>query len=509
MLKLAPFLTLTAFFAFSVANLTVLADEVALAPVEAPKVTATNDLDDLPTAEIIAALAKIADETEQVAQASKQQDARSGAARTKSEQTEPELTANQQEIMRQLGAFFAQTDRSDDGAAKGRGGFFIAPLARQWGGIRRGKTDGDRKRTSSRDKDSSRDGKGDNKHRRWESHRGRGSAFGMKKSAESRRGYGGRMGHRGFGHSGRHGRFDGQRRGSGPSRTMMMRRFAHRGHGFHGRHGMWGSHRKAFGKGRGMYSHGRFGHHRTHCGFDHRGRFGMHRGFGQGRGMHSRWGGRHHFSTRRGFGFHAPQFHGYMFAMRHNKYKQDKGGPGSMFKLYDTDNDGKISKAEVLKIFDKIDADQDGNITPAELMKSARSLFISKQSKSVKGKAKDNKDNKDNKASQSKKKPVKKEQKGSRSEESGQAAMPGQRGPFGFAWRGKSRIGGFGSALPFLLERFDRNNDGKLTEDEVPEPMWRMVKRYDSDADNVISRKEVEVRVKVLSTKTLKNQELD
>lgn len=47
-----------------------------------------------------------------------------------------------------------------------------------------------------------------------------------------------------------------------------------------------------------------------------------------------------------------------------------------------------------------------------------------------------------------------------------------------------------------MLQFTDKNKDGKLTKDELPEPMWDRLSSADKDKDGTITRDELEAHLK-------------
>ncbi len=124
----------------------------------------------------------------------------------------------------------------------------------------------------------------------------------------------------------------------------------------------------------------------------------------------------------------------------------------------DADQDGKISKDEVLKQFAKVDANGDGSITKEEIANHLRNRHSQPGSS----------------------KPA--DEKGGR----GGAA----RGPAGV--RPPHAPGGIRPTAESLLQRADRNHDGKLSKDELPEFLWSRLSAGDSDKDGSLSKSELE-----------------
>lgn len=116
-----------------------------------------------------------------------------------------------------------------------------------------------------------------------------------------------------------------------------------------------------------------------------------------------------------------------------------KGGPGEMFKRADKNNDGKISKDEV----------------PAEAWNRL-------------GRLDKNGDD-------------------AVSAEEAKAARPDGPGAPGGPGKGEPGKGGPGE----MLKRADRNGDGNISKDEVPEEAWTRLGRLDKDSDGVVSKEEM------------------
>lgn len=110
------------------------------------------------------------------------------------------------------------------------------------------------------------------------------------------------------------------------------------------------------------------------------------------------------------------------------------------FSGLDSDNDGKITKEEVLAMHAKADADGDGAVTKEELQRH------------IKG--------------------------ASRGGHSRRDAGPSRRGD------------GRPSAAT-IFGRFDKNEDGKLAKDEVPEELWKRLSQADADGDGAVTVSEL------------------
>lgn len=59
-------------------------------------------------------------------------------------------------------------------------------------------------------------------------------------------------------------------------------------------------------------------------------------------------------------------------------------------------------------------------------------------------------------------------------------------------WRGGPGGKGGRPSFDTLLEAFDDNDDGELSEDEVPPGVWRRLSAADANEDGVVTRKEFE-----------------
>lgn len=119
-----------------------------------------------------------------------------------------------------------------------------------------------------------------------------------------------------------------------------------------------------------------------------------------------------------------------------------KGGPGEMLKRADQNGDGNISKDEVPEQawdrLGKLDKDNDGVVTKEELG-------------------------------------------------AGMAAMRDQ-GKGGSKGKGGSEQGGPGA----MFSKLDKDEDGKLSESEVPAELWGKLRKADTDADGLVSKEEMD-----------------
>ncbi len=76
--------------------------------------------------------------------------------------------------------------------------------------------------------------------------------------------------------------------------------------------------------------------------------------------------------------------------------------------------------------------------------------------------------------------------------------QPGGRGPGGGGEEGGPARAGAGSRGGNFVDRImgcDSNKDGKVSKDEMPEPMQRLLERVDTNEDGAIDRKEAEAMV--------------
>jgi len=135
-----------------------------------------------------------------------------------------------------------------------------------------------------------------------------------------------------------------------------------------------------------------------------------------------------------------------------------RGGPGRgfgprgafagppLFRLIDTDGDQKLSKAELEKAVEKImalDKDGDGYVTMRELFAGLRQL---------------------------------------------RPGGPGAKPP---AKRFGARPGAKRRSPEQIINRFDKDGDGKLSREELPERMQRRFDRLDANADGYIDKDEL------------------
>ncbi len=188
------------------------------------------------------------------------------------------------------------------------------------------------------------------------------------------------------------------------------------------------------------------------------------------------------------------------------------GAPGEMFKRADKNNDGKISKDEVpeqaWERLGKLDTDGDGAVSGEEAKagrpeggrpgegrpggppsKEEAAERFAKADKNGDGKL-----SKDEVPAEHWERLGKLDKDGdnavSKEEMAALAAMMRQRsgkgGPEGGRGKGGPPEGGPGA----MFDRFDKDEDGKLAESEVPEEMWAKVRKADDDADGLVSKAE-------------------
>ena len=128
----------------------------------------------------------------------------------------------------------------------------------------------------------------------------------------------------------------------------------------------------------------------------------------------------------------------------------------------DTNHDGKISKDEVLKQFDKVDANGDGSITKEEIAAHFHSLH-SQHAAPIGADGMQSKPP----AAADKEPPT----RGIRSPQAGGRGRP---------------------SAEMMFQRMDRNHDGKLSKDELPEFLWSRLSAGDSDKNGSLSKPELE-----------------
>ena len=61
--------------------------------------------------------------------------------------------------------------------------------------------------------------------------------------------------------------------------------------------------------------------------------------------------------------------------------------------------------------------------------------------------------------------------------------------------------------LSELFDRFDKNKDGKLTKDEVPAPLWERISKADANHDGAVTKEELESARKKMEEQRTKDKE--
>jgi len=278
-------------------------------------------------------------------------------------------------------------------------------------------------------------------------------------------------------------------------------------------------HHRGFGHRPPMHHRGEFSHRMARRGAGH------HRGAGDRRGPHAGRhleGGRRHFADRgdgrggecphcaqamrrtqhprhgmgergRGKGRHGagdrshrPPVHGKVGRGPHGGPGQpgphgpaDMHGPQHVFKMLDSDHDGKLSKDEVLKLHEAQDADHDGFVTIEEIGKHFRSVH---------------KHQGDEKAPAKEKSSDKKPEVGKRGR-----GLAGP--PMGHPGRGMMGMfpghGGLFGMLPpremleKLFDKVDADDNGSVTKDEIAEAIWQKASAADDNKDGSLSKDEI------------------
>jgi hypothetical protein len=139
-----------------------------------------------------------------------------------------------------------------------------------------------------------------------------------------------------------------------------------------------------------------------------------------------------------------------------------------LMKRFDKDEDGQLAKDEVperlWQRLSRADADKDDALTKDELEKARP------------------------------KRPGPQGEAGPRGTFGRRPWGRGPQGPGGPGWGGPARGpgGSGGPGLDMLMKRFDKNEDGQLAKDEVPELLWQRMGRADADGDGALTKEELE-----------------
>lgn len=184
--------------------------------------------------------------------------------------------------------------------------------------------------------------------------------------------------------------------------------------------------------------------------------------------------------------------------------KGPKGNPGEFFARADKNKDEKLSQdevpAELWERLSKLDKDEDGAVSLEELG-AGRMAMGGKGGPEGKGKGgeffdradknKDGKLSKDEVPAEAWERMGKLDKNGDDSVSKEELAM-GYRGAMEGRGKGdKGRPGG-GGGSDAIFSSLDKNNDEKLSEEEVPAEMWAKLSKADEDADGRVSKAELE-----------------
>lgn len=184
-------------------------------------------------------------------------------------------------------------------------------------------------------------------------------------------------------------------------------------------------------------------------------------------------------------------------------------GDGSFFKMLDKDGDNSISKEEAgdrWERMSRLDKNNDGTISPEELMAGRPGDGAGKGpgrpggpggQKGKPGEMFQRADkNSDGKLTEdelpaevwSRLSRLDKDNDGAISKEEAAAGRPPGRGPGGpgspEGGKGKGKGGEF-------LKQADKNGDGNLSKDELPEQAWQRLGRFDKDNDGILTKEEM------------------
>lgn len=160
----------------------------------------------------------------------------------------------------------------------------------------------------------------------------------------------------------------------------------------------------------------------------------------------------------------------------------------SPFGRLDTNADGKITKDEVMQVFAKVDADGDGSITKEELLKSLHAVTSQRPDAGPQAQGDQPTGPSGPRGGAGAGRPS--FGRGSMGHGPMGGGGPMESGPFG-------GVGRQGPPSPSsLLEHFDKNKDGKLTKDELPEFLWNRLSKADTNSDGEITKDEIEAHMK-------------
>ncbi len=216
------------------------------------------------------------------------------------------------------------------------------------------------------------------------------------------------------------------------------------------------------------------------------------------------WGGPHQAAFQH---FGPPMGHLQGGAWPHGRFR-GAGPAGSPFGRLDTDADGKITKDEVMQLFDKADLNSDGAVSREEFVKS---VMASRAGAHGSGTKNDTPPAKSDDAAHD-------APNGHHSGDhpagpphgfgGGPGGMgpggPGGFGPGGFRpgrRGGGVGPGGFGRqgrpSADELFQHFDPDHKGKLTKDDVPAPVWEhIISKADADGDGAVTKEELDAHFK-------------
>jgi EF hand len=182
-------------------------------------------------------------------------------------------------------------------------------------------------------------------------------------------------------------------------------------------------------------------------------------------------------------------------------------GPAAHFRLMDADHNGKISKEEVLKFHAKLDANHDGEVETSEIIKHHMQAAGERGEHrpappKMEGRGHGDHEKEGHGKPEHHGKPEGKEGAGPRTPLGPPPGMPPHGPPHGRPMgpphgmeRGPMGSGPMGPPSPEkLFEHFDKNNDKKLTKDEIP--FWERLSQADSNKDNAVTADEMASHMK-------------